>query len=107
MVKFDVEAAYRNIPLHPSELYLFGMYWHDNYFVDLTCPFVFTQPLLSFIKWLIYYNGFSRTDTGFAIYFTIWMITLVLGPAFSDECASNVAVARSVFTRLGLPLHQV
>ena len=39
MAKFDVECAYRNIPIHESERYLLGMRWRDQYFVDLTLPF--------------------------------------------------------------------
>ena len=37
--KFDVEAAYRNVPIHPKDRYLLGMRWEDLYFVDLTLPF--------------------------------------------------------------------
>ena len=32
MAKFDVEAAYRNIPIHPADQHLLGMYWRDHYF---------------------------------------------------------------------------
>ena len=37
--KFDIEAAYRNIPVHPKDRYLLGMRWDGLYFVDLTLPF--------------------------------------------------------------------
>jgi len=39
MAKFDVEAAYRNVPVHPSDRYLLGMKWRNSYYVDLTLPF--------------------------------------------------------------------
>ena len=39
MVKFDVEAAYRNVPVHPSDRSLLGMKWCNHYYVDLTLPF--------------------------------------------------------------------
>ena len=39
MAKFDVEAAYRNIPVHPTDPFLLGMKWRDSYYVDLTLPF--------------------------------------------------------------------
>lgn len=35
MAKFDVEAAYRNIPVHPADRHLLGMKWKGKYFVDL------------------------------------------------------------------------
>ena len=32
MAKFDVEAAYRNVPVHPSHRVLLGMKWRDQFF---------------------------------------------------------------------------
>ena len=34
MAKFDVESAYRNVPVHPSDHHLLGMKWRDQYYVD-------------------------------------------------------------------------
>ena len=39
MAKFDVEAAYRNIPVNPMDRYLLGMKWRGNYYVDLNLTF--------------------------------------------------------------------
>ena len=39
MAKFDLESAYRNVPVHPSYRYLLGMKWHNQYYVDLALPF--------------------------------------------------------------------
>lgn len=39
MAKFDVEAAYQNIPVHPSHHFLLGMRWRGKYYVDLALPF--------------------------------------------------------------------
>ena len=39
MAKFDVEAAYRNIAVHPEDCYLFGMKWRGQSFMDLALPF--------------------------------------------------------------------
>ena len=43
MAKFDVEAAYRNVPVHLSHRILLGMKWHDLLCVDLVLPLVFDQ----------------------------------------------------------------
>ena len=50
MAKFDVEAAYRNIAVHPDDRFLFGMKWRGKYFVDLalsfglrSAPFIFNS----------------------------------------------------------------
>ena len=37
--KFDVERAYRNIPVHPDDRRLLGMRWRDSFWVDLVLPF--------------------------------------------------------------------
>lgn len=37
--KFDIQAAYRNIPVHPDDRYLLGMRWEGFYFVDLALSF--------------------------------------------------------------------
>ena len=34
MAKFDVEAAYRNLAVHPSDRYLIGMKWRSMFYVD-------------------------------------------------------------------------
>ena len=39
MAKFDVEAAYRNMPVHQSHRVLLGMKWRDQFYVDLVLPF--------------------------------------------------------------------
>ena len=39
MAKFDVESAYHNVPVHPSDRFLLGMKWCDQYSVDLALPF--------------------------------------------------------------------
>lgn len=39
MAKFEVESAYRNVPVHPSDCYLLGVKWRNQYYVDLALPF--------------------------------------------------------------------
>ena len=39
LAKFDVESAYRNIPVHPEDRYLLRMKWQGNYFIDMALPF--------------------------------------------------------------------
>ena len=34
MAKFDLKAAYRNVPVHPDDRWLLGMVWEDQLFVD-------------------------------------------------------------------------
>ena len=39
MAKFDLKAAYRNVPVHPDDRWLLGMVWENQLFVDTTLPF--------------------------------------------------------------------
>ena len=39
LAKFDVESAYRIIPVHPYDRYLLGVQWQGKYFVDMALPF--------------------------------------------------------------------
>ena len=39
MAKFDVESAYRNIPVHPYDRFLLGMRWRGQFYIDLSLPF--------------------------------------------------------------------
>ena len=37
--KFDMESAYRIIPIHLNDCYLLGMQWQGYYFVDMALSF--------------------------------------------------------------------
>ena len=39
LAKFDLKAAYRNVPVHPDDRWLFGMLWEDQLYVDTVLPF--------------------------------------------------------------------
>lgn len=39
MAKFDIESAYQNIAIHPSERHLLGLKWCSAYNIDLVLPF--------------------------------------------------------------------
>lgn len=39
MAKFDVESAYRYVPVHPSDHYLLEMKWRNQHYIDLAPPF--------------------------------------------------------------------
>jgi hypothetical protein len=105
MAKFDVEAAYRNIPIHPADQHLLGMYWRDHYFVDITLPFGLRSAPFIFdsvadlVEWILQHNY------GFHYLYHYLDDYLTLDPAHSQECARNVAIANGLFSRLGLPLH--
>ena len=38
LAKVDIKHAYRNIPIHPDDRWLFGMAWEDALFIDTALP---------------------------------------------------------------------
>ena len=105
MAKFDVESAYRNVPIHHEDRYLLGMSWRNQYYVDLTLPFglrsapyVFNS-IATAVEWILHNNY----DVRFILHYLDDFLTMA--PANSRECYDNVTRARALFNRLGLPLH--
>ena len=39
LAKFDLESAYRILPVHPDDRPLLGMEWKDQIYVDVALPF--------------------------------------------------------------------
>ena len=105
MAKFDLEAAYRNVPVHPSDRYLLGMKWCNLYYVDLTllvglrsAPFIF-NAIADMVEWvLVHPHQISALPHYLDDFITA-------GPPDSLQCAHNLHTALAVCTRLGLPLH--
>ena len=59
MAKFDVEAAYRNVPVQPCHRVPLGMKWRDQFYVDLvllfslrSAPFIFNS-IADMVEWSI------------------------------------------------------
>ena len=105
MAKFDVEAAYRNVPVHPSHRVPLGMKWHDQFCVDLvlpfglrSAPFIFNS-IADMVEWILV----SSYKIPHLLHYLDDFITA--GPPWSLQCAQNLATAMEVCQRLGLPLH--
>ena len=105
MAKFDVDAAYRNVPVHPSRHVLLGMKWRDQFYVDLvlpfglrSAPFIFNS-IADMVEWIVVHS-YQIPDL---LHCLDDFITA--GPPQSLQCAHNLATARQFCQRLGLPLH--
>ena len=47
LAKLDVKHTYRNIPVHPKDRHLLGMFWEGEMLVDMVLPFwLRSAPLL-------------------------------------------------------------
>ena len=105
MAKFDVQSAFRNLAVLPSQRYLLGMKWRGKFFVDLvlpfglrSAPFIFNS-VAEMAEWILRHN-YSIPDL---LHYRDDYITA--GPPECFDCARNLAVASSVCQQLGLPLH--
>ena len=105
MAKFDVEAAYRNIAVHPADCSLLGMKWRGQFFIDLTLPFGLRSAPFIFnsvadmVEWILV----NRHHVPDLLHYLDDFITA--GPPQSPRCAANLNTAITVCKRLGLPLH--
>lgn len=105
MAKFDVEAAYRNIAIHPTDRYLLGMKWRGYYYVDLTLPFglrsapYIFNSVASMVEWILL-NNYQVSDL---VHYLDDFITV--GAPDSNQCQTNLSKALAVCKMLGLPLH--
>ena len=104
MAKFDVEAAYRNIAIHPSDRFLLGMKWRSKFYVDLALPFglLFAPYIFNcvaeLVEWILV-NNYKVPDL---LYYLDDFITA--GPPDFPQCALNFSTALLVCDRLSLPL---
>ena len=61
MAKFDIESAYRNIAINPSDRHLLGLKWRDAYYIDLALPFglrsapAIFNSVAELVKWISFW----------------------------------------------------
>lgn len=105
LAKFDIESAYRNVPIHPTDRHLLGMKWRSKYYVDLalpfglrSAPFIFNS-IASSVEWILR----SNYDIPDILHYLDDFV--LAGPPGSPLCHSRLSTATSVTADLGLPLH--
>ena len=103
VAKIDVKNAYRVVPIHPDDTWLFGMLWEDELFVDIALPFglrsapkIFSA-LADAVVWIAKQNGIP-----FLIHYLDDF--LIVGPPSSPQCAEYVTKLIAIFEQLGLPI---
>ena len=100
IAKFDVQSAFRNLAVLPSQRYLLGMKWRGKFFVDLVLPFgLHSAPFIfnsvaEMVEWILRHN-YSIPNL---LHYLDDYITA--GPPESLDCARNSIYLSSL---LGLP----
>ena len=105
MAKCNVKSAYRNVPVHPSDHYLLGTKWRNQYYVDLALPFdlhsapCFLNLIPDTVEWILVHSYHIPA----LLYYLDNLITNALPAPLSgletllaqlEYCASSLQTAR-------------
>lgn len=99
-----------NVPVHPSDHYLLGTKWHNQYYVDLALPFdlhsapCFLNLIPDTVEWIRVHSYHIPA----LLYYLDNLITNALPPTppqDSKPCLHNLSTVLAVCKQLGLPLH--
>ena len=100
LAKFDIQSAYRIVPVYPTDRYLSGMMWNDQLYVDTALPFnlrsapkIFTA-VADALQFIMQKNGVHR----------IMHYLLLFGLPGSVQCCQALQLAMDCCTRLGVPV---
>ena len=91
MAKFDIESAYRIVPVHLDDRFLLGMQWRGNFFIDLALPFglrsapYIFSAVADLLEWIVRRNY----HVAFLKHYLDDFHTL--GPPDSPHCEQNLA----------------
>ena len=103
MAKFDLKAAYRNVPVHPDDRHLLGMVWDDQLFVDTVLPFGLRSAPMIFnavadaLEYMI-----KKRGVGWLGHYLDDFV--VVGPPKVADCGRDLGVALETCTEVGLPV---
>ena len=103
LAKFDIEAAYRIVPVHLQDRLLLGMVWQGELFVDGALPFGLRSAPKLFnavadaLLWIM-----SRRGVQSAIHYLDDF--LIVGPPRSESCSRALATSLRLSEELGVPI---
>lgn len=105
VAKFDVQSAYRIVPIHPEDRHLLGMKWKNQFYVDMALPFglrsapyIFTS-IADLVEWILKHNH----GVDFLLHYLDDFHTL--GPPSSQICQRNLDTCIQYFKEWSIPLH--
>ena len=103
LAKFDIESAYRLIPVHADDRPLLGMCWREKTYIDSAHPFglrsapkVFTA-VADAMQWIFEQHGVKPMLHYLDDF-------LVIGAPSTRECKQALETALGLCRRLGIPI---
>lgn len=102
MAKFDGEAVYHSISVHPAHCFLLGMKWHGHwfgsYYWPLLCPIDLQHSCRTVEQILLHYYKVSNLLHYLDDFSTA-------GPPDSPQCAQDLSTSLQICKHLSLLLH--
>ena len=102
LAKFDVEGAYRTVPVHPDDRWLLGMRWRDKLYVDKVLPFGLRSApkiynaVADALQWIL-----RREGTDIIHYLDDFLLA---GAPDTDQCEVGLRLSQEWCRRLGIPI---
>ena len=104
LAKFDIESAYRIVPVHPTDRLLLGMQWEGQlYYIDTALPFGLRSAPKIFnavadgLQWILQTNGIDPILHYLDDF-------LLFGHPNSDQCKVVLSQAMQHCRDLGVPI---
>ena len=103
MVKVDIEAGYRLVPVHPEDRPLLGVRWEGSIYLDTMLPFGLRSAAKIFnvvadaLQWLLHQQGVEELDH-YLDDFVMW------GASATRQCHRALTRTKQLCARLELPL---
>ena len=96
LAKVDIRNAYRNVPVHPNNLWLLGMEWHGEVYINTVVPFGLRSALKLFnavadaVEWVLHMAGIPTHP-----------LFVIIGPPGATSCAHNLSLMLGCLEWLG------
>lgn len=103
LIKVDIKAAFRLLPLHPDDFSLMGMKHKDTYFVDKALPFGCSISCALFEKFSTFLEWCAKSASG-STNLIHYLDDFCGGEKSEEEAAQLLSAILEVFSCLGVPV---
>ena len=104
LCKTDIEAAFRIIPIHPSDHELLGYKWQSQYYYDCCLPFGCRSSPAIFEYFSSAMEWVTKTRLDIENIIHILDDFLILGPPSSYRCHRDLSLFLTFCHRVGIPI---
>lgn len=104
MAKTDIDSAFRIIPVHPDDHELLGFKWRGKFFYDTCLTMGCTSSCAIFDRFSSGLKWIAQNKLGISFILHILDDFLILGPANSEACLTNLNKFLSLCDTVGVPI---